>query len=81
MPWGCSADQHQPLEVQVLCPLLYIDYIPLYRLYTSSKFIGLLVKEESAEVLRKFTTRLCLQPHVKPHKKQLHTTTALEPAS
>ncbi|OWK52144.1 Ubiquitin-associated and SH3 domain-containing protein B [Lonchura striata] len=55
--------------------------LPL-ELYTSSNFIGLFVKEESAEVLKKFAADFAAEAaakadvHVEPHKKQLHVTLA-----
>ncbi|KAL0626989.1 Ubiquitin-associated and SH3 domain-containing protein B [Plecturocebus cupreus] len=55
--------------------------LPL-ELYTSSNFIGLFVKEDSAEVLKKFAADFAAEAasktevHVEPHKKQLHVTLA-----
>ncbi|XP_019402447.1 PREDICTED: ubiquitin-associated and SH3 domain-containing protein B [Crocodylus porosus] len=55
--------------------------LPL-ELYTSSNFIGLFVKEESAEILKKFAADFAAEAatkadvHVEPHKKQLHVTLA-----
>ncbi|XP_028931626.1 ubiquitin-associated and SH3 domain-containing protein B [Ornithorhynchus anatinus] len=55
--------------------------LPL-ELYTSSNFIGLFVKEESADVLKKFAADFAAEAasktevHVEPHKKQLHVTLA-----
>ncbi|KAF6083432.1 ubiquitin associated and SH3 domain containing B [Phyllostomus discolor] len=55
--------------------------LPL-ELYTSSNFIGLFVKEESAEGLKKFAADFAAEAasktevHVEPHKKQLHVTLA-----
>ncbi|KAB1253910.1 Ubiquitin-associated and SH3 domain-containing protein B [Camelus dromedarius] len=55
--------------------------LPL-ELYTSSNFIGLFVKEDSTEVLKKFATDFAAEVasktevHVEPHKKQLHVTLA-----
>ncbi|XP_023413982.2 ubiquitin-associated and SH3 domain-containing protein B isoform X2 [Loxodonta africana] len=55
--------------------------LPL-ELYTSSNFIGLFVKEDSAEVLKKFAADFAAEAasktevRVEPHKKQLHVTLA-----
>ncbi|KAM4652613.1 ubiquitin-associated and SH3 domain-containing protein B [Discoglossus pictus] len=55
--------------------------LPL-ELYTSSNFIGLFVKEDSAEVLKKFASDFATEASLKtevriePHKKQLHVTLA-----
>ncbi|XP_039220026.1 ubiquitin-associated and SH3 domain-containing protein B [Crotalus tigris] len=55
--------------------------LPL-ELYTSSNFIGLFVKEDCAEILKKFAADFAAEAtakadvHVEPHKKQLHVTLA-----
>ncbi|XP_026565001.1 ubiquitin-associated and SH3 domain-containing protein B [Pseudonaja textilis] len=55
--------------------------LPL-ELYTSSNFIGLFVKEDCAEILKKFGADFAAEVtaktdvHVEPHKKQLHVTLA-----
>ncbi|KAH0623296.1 hypothetical protein JD844_031460 [Phrynosoma platyrhinos] len=60
----------------------HITLCQFFMLYTSSNFIGLFVKEESAEILKKFAADFAAEAtskadvHVEPHKKQLHVTLA-----
>ncbi|XP_072835288.2 ubiquitin-associated and SH3 domain-containing protein B isoform X1 [Pogona vitticeps] len=87
----CQFFMCEDSKVEALCEALQVTVtrwrckfpspLPL-ELYTSSNFIGLFVKEESAEILKKFAADFAAEAaskaevHVEPHKKQLHVTLA-----
>ncbi|XP_053125551.1 ubiquitin-associated and SH3 domain-containing protein B isoform X3 [Hemicordylus capensis] len=87
----CQFFMCEDSKVDALCEALHATVtrwrckfpapLPL-ELYTSSNFIGLFVKEDSAEVLKKFAADFAAEAtskadvHVEPHKKQLHVTLA-----
>ncbi|CAI5795263.1 ubiquitin-associated and SH3 domain-containing protein B [Podarcis muralis] len=87
----CQFFMCEDSKVEALCEALHATVtrwrckfpVPLpLELYTSSNFIGLFVKEDSAEVLKKFAADFAMEAtskadvHVEPHKKQLHVTLA-----
>uniref|UniRef100_G3UF64 Ubiquitin associated and SH3 domain containing B n=1 Tax=Loxodonta africana TaxID=9785 RepID=G3UF64_LOXAF len=77
----CQFFMCEDSKVEALGEALQTTVLPL-ELYTSSNFIGLFVKEDSAEVLKKFAADFAAEAasktevRVEPHKKQLHVTLA-----